>query len=206
MCLVRAEFRVTEPAEVVAYFDEEPEYVREEDGAWSWMRPIFDESTDEEISRYPAGTIRLFGDSLLVEVLAEEYFEELESDLKEFLGAELVSVSRSPFGAGRPVDDRLDDDRRGPIAIEELPPETQEAMNRMMREHDRAWLDEEVPALGGLTPRQACRTETGRRRVAALIRSFPRLRGAAVGMSQAELFHELGLDEEAREREAAGEV
>jgi hypothetical protein len=42
------------------------------------------------------------------------------------------------------------------------PPEVQEAIREMLRQHHESWVDEPVPALGGMTPRQAAATSTRR--------------------------------------------
>lgn len=44
-----------------------------------------------------------------------------------------------------------------PAASEPMPSEVLEVVKRMQAEHYQRWLDEELPALGGLTPRQAAR-------------------------------------------------
>ena len=48
----------------------------------------------------------------------------------------------------------------------ELPPELIAELNEQMV---RQWLDESIPALGGLTPREAAETPEGRRRLQALL-------------------------------------
>lgn len=53
------------------------------------------------------------------------------------------------FGAGRDRGDRETPPREPP------PPEVLEVMRRMQAEHYQRWLDESIPALNGLTPRQA---------------------------------------------------
>jgi hypothetical protein len=53
-------------------------------------------------------------------------------------------------------------------------PELQAAVQEYLARHYEAWLDEEIPALGGRTPRQAVETADGRERVEALLRDFER--------------------------------
>jgi len=48
-------------------------------------------------------------------------------------------------------------------------PEVLEAINKMLRVHYETWLDKELPALEGKTPRQAIKTKDGRERVDALL-------------------------------------
>ncbi len=65
-------------------------------------------------------------------------------------------------------------DRPGPAAgSDRVPPEIQqEVMGEVMVRHYRAWLDEEIPALDGHTPRDAVRTEAGRADVLDLIKNI----------------------------------
>jgi len=47
-----------------------------------------------------------------------------------------------------------------------------EVMAKIKREHYARWVDEPVPALGGRTPREAARSETGRRALEDLLRTM----------------------------------
>lgn len=49
-------------------------------------------------------------------------------------------------------------------AAEPVPPEVLEVVRRMQTEHYQRWLDEAIPALGGLTPRQAAERKGARRK------------------------------------------
>lgn len=51
----------------------------------------------------------------------------------------------------------------------EAMPEVQEAMDKMLRAHYETWLDKELPALDGKTPRQAIKTKNGREKVETLL-------------------------------------
>ena len=52
----------------------------------------------------------------------------------------------------------------------------------MMREREDAWLDEAIPALAGMTPRQALTDPTRREDLIALLNEFDRLsKNAAPG-------------------------
>lgn len=54
-------------------------------------------------------------------------------------------------------------------------PEVRQQLAEMIRAHWDRWVDEEIPALGGKTPRQAATTAEGREGVAALLRSAERM-------------------------------
>jgi hypothetical protein len=52
------------------------------------------------------------------------------------------------------------------------PPEMLDALRELKERHLEQWLDEQVPALGGKTPRQAARTARGREQVDVLLREM----------------------------------
>ena len=55
----------------------------------------------------------------------------------------------------------------------EIPPELEaEMVHNMLEKHYRAWPDDEIPALGGMTPREAVKDPEGRERVIELLRDF----------------------------------
>ncbi len=52
---------------------------------------------------------------------------------------------------------------------EPMPPEVLEVVKRMQAEHYQRWLDEEIPALGGLTPREAAKRKGAPRKSLELL-------------------------------------
>ena len=71
-------------------------------------------------------------------------------------------------------------------------------LHRAVREQVWRWLDERVPALGDLTPREACATEDGRRHVAILVRTMPAVTtpSGPIEVPREELLRELGISSE----------
>lgn len=61
----------------------------------------------------------------------------------------------------------------GLIAPEDLAPEINEALTQHMRDYEQRWLDLTVPALHGLTPREAAEDPTRREDLIRLLSSFP---------------------------------
>jgi SEC-C motif-containing protein len=87
---------------------------------------------------------------------------------------------------------------REPRALgEPMPPEVLEVVKRMQAEHYQRWLDEEIPALGGLTPRQAAEKKGAPRKRLELL--LAEIEHAEAGQPEAQRFdvavllHELGL-------------
>jgi hypothetical protein len=56
--------------------------------------------------------------------------------------------------------------------IESVPPEVAAAVRQYRENHLRAWVDEQIPALGGLTPRDAARSPRARRQLEVLLKEL----------------------------------
>jgi hypothetical protein len=63
----------------------------------------------------------------------------------------------------------------------------------MVRQHEAAWLDEQIPALGGVTPRQAAADPTRRPDLERLLAGFDDLEEVPGAMSARRLRDALGL-------------
>ncbi len=59
-----------------------------------------------------------------------------------------------------------------PTGRTQVPPEVQAAIKNLREQHVRRWVDEAVPALGGLTPRKAAQDRSTRGRVEALVKEM----------------------------------
>ena len=55
----------------------------------------------------------------------------------------------------------------------DLDPAMRQVLADFVGEHERRWLDESIPALGGRTPREAARDPVGREELEHLLDSFP---------------------------------
>ena len=77
--------------------------------------------------------------------------------------------------------------------LESFDPATEEQLRDMM---EQRWLDENVPALRGVTPRQAAVDPTRREDLITLLRSFERMpTGKAITMRPDVLRRHLGLED-----------
>jgi hypothetical protein len=106
-------------------------------------------------------------------------------------GVRFETATARALDAERPVDDQL------PSPPE--PPLSPEMLAEVRRMHDRAlrtWLDTSIPALGNLTPRQACATVQGRRHVERLLRTMPPaiIPGGTIPVPRAMLLREPGIE------------
>lgn len=155
-----------------AEFDAEP-------GGGRWLE--HHELDDDDI------IIRTFlrrdGDDLVVETNAQERWDRVLVTLRG-VDPDLVVVPE----AVEDVDGR--DDR---VDLGALP---EGYLEDFMREQEERWLDEEVPALGGVTPRQAADDPTRREDLRALLRSFEDMAAieGAVGFDPDRLRAALGIE------------
>jgi hypothetical protein len=109
------------------------------------------------------GSVHRLQGRLTVETNSVERLRDLQQQvLAAAPGAELVSESITPMEqllAERRRDSKTGRDRQAgqpAFSAQGLPPEESAALlDQVMREHERRWLDQQLPALGGRTPRQA---------------------------------------------------
>ncbi len=150
------------------------------------------------------GRMEFIGDELVVTVNSAERFARARQWLEKLPGVVFRNLTTRQWDEAekdRPMDERVS--RPEPI---EMTPELTAAMQEMMNQHCLAWIDERLPALGGKTPRQACRTAAGRQQVLMLIRTMPDpMAGAAVRVPRESMLRELGLTEEAVTVSPAGQ-
>lgn len=143
---------------------------------------------------YVRGFVRLAEDSLIVEANSVERLDRLKATLADAVPeARLVSENRTPLeqameeasGSSEPEDGE-----------ELIPPEARVALEEWLAAREKQWIDEPVPALGGMTPRAASSNPERRRDLIALLREFDRESSSVrvSGMNVARLRDLLGLD------------
>lgn len=145
----------------------------DEDGAYgiTWYEIRSDASTTREpIGRRILGQLTLLPDELVVETTSRRRADICRQRLKDLLGdrIDFVDLERKD----------LEQMMREPGPAEslesiELPPE---AMAEIEEQMLRQWIDESIPALGGMTPREAVETPEGRRKVLDLLAQFEEMR------------------------------
>lgn len=82
---------------------------------------------------------------------------------------------------------------------EDVPEEARHQLEQWMRQKEEAWIDEPIPALGGMTPRQAVADPTRREDLLSLLRSLeraPEMPANAMGFDPDRLRTLLGVEEE----------
>lgn len=135
----------------------------ESDGALEF--PWFETDPDQPGLFAPIGQrvlaqLTLTPDALDVEAMSQERLQRCNRRLAQLLG-ERISPVKPTRRKHRPA-------KSPSKAIEPFTPPP-ELIAQLEAQMLRQWIDEEIPALGGLTPRQAVKTPEGRRQVLALI-------------------------------------
>jgi hypothetical protein len=116
------------------------------------------------------GSVRVQGGRLVLEAKSRERLERGKALIAEHLGERV----KHRLDSIKDVDAAMREQReRGPRSGPEsrIPPELEaELVSQFMQDHLMQWIDEQIPALDGKTPREAVRTAKGRTRVRALLK------------------------------------
>jgi hypothetical protein len=149
------------------------------DDSWTWLKAKSRKYPDTP--RSILGNFRIKGDRLVAETNSGNRALKLRAKLKGHL-KDLINYEKTLY------QDPYDFPERDPEEIEarekaskELNalPEIQEALKKHLEHHYfNVWPKTKIPALGGLSPLQAARSETGRAKLSALIDDIERLQNS----------------------------
>jgi hypothetical protein len=147
----------------------------ERDDSWTWLKARSSKYPDAP--RSILGDFRIEGDRLVAETNSGERATKLRGKLTKHL-QDLIAYEKTLY------QDPFDFPERSPEEIEarekssqELNalPEIQEALKKHLEHHYfNEWPKTKIPALGGLSPRQAARSKKGREKLEALIDDIER--------------------------------
>jgi hypothetical protein len=139
------------------------------------LEPEWIEHVTTDGTRRISATVRLEGDDLHVETNSEQRHERILSALSDLVPSiTLVSESRKPARDTREfaaMAARSGYQGGSPSAPSD--PDVAAALEQFVRDYERKWLDEPIPALAGVTPRQAAGDPTRREDLIRLLDSFP---------------------------------
>lgn len=138
------------------------------------------------------GRLRRAGDAVTIETNSLERLRRLQARLLDAAPkARLISES------SRPVEDLLDEAGDSPLAAPPSPDLPPDVVAQICAQLEDRWLAEQVPALDGLTPREAVADPGVRPKLVSLLDDFEweerRAGSGQVGMRTARLRAELGL-------------
>ncbi|CAN5829385.1 SEC-C metal-binding domain-containing protein [soil metagenome] len=187
LVLCRCEVLMTlEPQELAAGLDE----VFEGDDHGTW-REMFELPNGERILR---AHLRVEDDRLVIEANSEERLERVLDVVFAFDPDAEVDVDERTDPATAVRQRRASGEPMEPL--EEPSPELREVVEDYLRQQEEAWLDESIPGLAGLTPRQAADDPTRREDLVAMLRDLDRMAEAPgfTGFDPDRLRAQLGIE------------
>ncbi len=179
-----ATLRSPDPAALAAALDST--YDRDESAAL-WREHV----TTHGMDRIRA-TIEIVGDHVKVETNSEPRQDRVLDALRQLQpGIEVARQTRRPARDMQEAMSRAPAGAQTASSMEPDDPLVIAALEQFMLEHEQAWLNDHIPALAGLTPREAAADPTRRPDLIRLLDTFPP--GGPGQMDPARLRAELGL-------------
>ena len=179
-----ATLRSPDPAAMAAALDST--YERDE-GELLWREQVTRHGMDRT-----RATFEVDGDQVTVETNSEARQDRVLGALRELQpGLELLRETRTPALDMREAVSRAAGGE-SPSAFDPDDPMVAEALEQFVQQYEQAWLDDHIPALAGLTPREAAADPTRRPDLIRLLDSFPPPAGPG-HMDPARLRAALGL-------------
>ena len=188
LVICEARLRLQDPKGVMAWLDTRLVRDGDDESTTTWH-----ERVDSAGGQSIRASATLDGDELEVFTMSQERFDRLLDaiveawpevvvlDQQRHTMDELGSPDAAPTGVGSVIDPRDTD------------PELAAALRDYIRGYEQRWIDEPIPALGGVTPRIAAADPTRRDDLVRLLDSFPADNGDPGQMSVARLRADLGL-------------
>jgi hypothetical protein len=151
----------------------------------------------------PLGDIEIAAGRLRLSCTSRRTLELGRGMLEEALGR-LLRHQEDRFESVQEARERLEREPSGKAPAEppkRLDPEVESRILKVKAEHYAKWVDESLPALGGETPREAIRSQAGRRKVRDLVRGIENIeqrerRLGRPALDLAELRQTLGITED----------
>lgn len=131
---------------------------------------VFVETVEVDDGTRVRGTVTVTGPAVEIDTNAEARLHRLVGRVREAFGDVTPDVDRRT-----PMWRVMDDRRLYDVSEPPAEPSASEraALDEVIREHEQRWIDESIPALDGLTPREARDHPTGRAALEELLASFP---------------------------------
>ena len=188
MLLCDATLRVTDPEALAAELDETYERAEDDDVARVWLEHV----VTDGIQRIRA-QLDLRGDQLHIHANSENRFERVLTVIRALdPSAAVLSETRQTIDEIADLETLSGSPPPGVLDPGDSP-ELAAALQEMVRNFEESWLDEEIPALSGHTPRECAADPTRRPDLIRLLDSFPDT-GAPGTMSPARIRQALGLN------------
>ncbi len=123
------------------------------------------------------GALVLEPGKITAEVNSEKRAKKIRQEIEKRMGQDAAFVGltlQSPESARKNMKGGLAGKPLAPDRELQESPEVREAMAHMATKQWESWFDEKIPALGGLTPRQAAKIPEGRELLEALLYQYER--------------------------------
>ena len=147
----------------------------EQDDSWTWLKAMSRKYPDAP--RTILGVFRVEADRLIATTNSRERAAKLRSKLKKLL-RDIITYEKTmyqdPFDFPEWSPEEIETRRKASAELNARP-EVKQALKKHLEHHYFVkWPNTKIPALGGLTPRQAARSEKGREELEGLISDIER--------------------------------
>ncbi len=172
------------PDDIRSVLNERPELCRESGTVWNWIA-VGEEAASEQKRRPKAGRLQILtttGDdgtlilgnleikerTLLVSVNSKERAKQARRLFGDALGARIGP----PLTEIQSLEQLMTAPKSAPASLELSPEQRRSIIHQSMDKHYRRMLDQPVTMLGNRSPRKAVRTEAGREKVVAWLKTL----------------------------------
>lgn len=191
----KAHYAIRDREGVLARLAAIPDLESDDDG-FTWINP----AGNQHIGPGPVtlGRVHVNGDALVLETMSKERNTRGRAMLEGALGSMILHRADSIQDPEVAIEQYRS--RGGSPKNHEVPEDIQrQVVGQYLRDYYARWLDEEIPALGGKSPREAVRTKRGEAQVEELLKELEnglsrQVGGDAVDISA--LRRELGLEDD----------
>jgi hypothetical protein len=176
--LVTDHYRVNDPAALAEALAAQADVSGDPKQGWNRMNQGADGAQRSLTSINPgreADRVEVFHRTQQLADEGRAWFETLAGSAVQHLTREISDPAGHLARTGSPDAIRAPKSGRTAAAAsaQSLPPEVMaQAIEQVLHRHYAKWADESIPALGGLTPRQAITTPSGLERVKGLLREY----------------------------------
>ena len=184
VALCEATLRVADAVEIGALLD--GEFERTDDAPARWIEVI-----PSDRRKRVRATLELVGDVLTVRTMSAERLDAALATVARL--DPLATVLTDERTAVANAYDALQLAKQAAGAPNPDDPEVVAALRDYVLKYEQEWLDEPIPALEGMTPRQAAADPTRRADLITLLASFPAVEEGGTGMDPDRLRAALGL-------------
>jgi hypothetical protein len=185
----RLEFQVADPREALATLDREPDFEQEAEGRAVWLEP------GEETRRRLLGELTVDDNGLVLVTFSRERAARGRARLEAVLGPLPLRREEHHEPGSGPPPAHWQAAGETPDLAESLDLQHLPELQDWLAQKDREWLDLDIPALDGMTPREAAKNRRMRPRLKSLLMQMENRQARLSGHARdtAWMWKELGL-------------